>query len=878
MKPGKAHVLAAIIVFGFAAAARAQPVRTPEGVRFTYRGPALRSVSVAGDFNSWSKDVDTLTRGGDSTWSIARSLGPGLYQYKFLVDGTGYLLDPGNPAVIDNFNRSAKNSVFVLTQEGEVLLTAEIPGASGNPSDQYPNAPGRQPVFLNIIWHQHQPLYANPVTDQLAGPWVRTHATKDYYDMAAMLRRFPAIHCTVNLTSSLLHQLREFYLARLGPSIDARKGVMDVAGFWKKWKGKTDPWIDLALTPAAAYTEEQRGHLYRNAWSAFGVSEVMIERFPEYKALRDRLRGAPSADEKLFTQQEQREILFWFYLANFDPDFLRGAVKLPGGSVCDLREFVEERSDGTFHLRRRITDEDCVRMVVESYKVMAAVIPVHRGLRYDPQKHSGQIDIITTPFYHPILPLLFDSDLARMCQPRDPLPSRFAYPQDAEAQVVKAIHMYRDIFGASPTGMWPGEGSVAQPMLELLRSKGILWTASDVKVLARSRPPGKPNTTAFGFPAGQKGMAMVFRDTELSDRIGFTYQSMEGELAAEDFVQSILALAPHTGEPEALITVILDGENAWEWYQRDIDGKNFLNALYRKLSKLYATRQVVTVTMSEYLQGNPQRGVPAHPIRKLPSMEWLWPGSWINGNYDTWIGELEENQAWEYLLQAREDLARSGVRRPDPRSRAPRKGTKEWYAYMAWEEMYASEGSDWFWWYGADQTAPAGDTPFDTAYIAHLRNISRFARLAGGRMPERTFNPILAVRTGGSGLPDDASTGRGAMARASAAAQTVLFICDAAGQNVTRSIYVAGGHPALGEWVPNKVAMRDDGLEGDSVAGDGLWTLRISLPAGTSHSYKYTNSGPAGVWMPGDEFPGRNRTATILEYPQPFIIRDTFGR
>lgn len=116
------------------------------------------------------------------------------------------------------------------------------------------------------------------------------------------------------------------------------------------------------------------------------------------------------------------------------------------------------------------------------------------------------------------------------------------------------------------------------------------------------------------------------------------------------------------------------------------------------------------------------------------------------------------------------------------------------------------------------------------------------------------------------------------MARASAAAQTVLFICDAAGQNVPRSIYVAGGNPSLGEWVPNKVPMRDDGLEGDSVAGDGLWTLRISLPAGTSLSYKYTNSGPAGVWMPGDEFPGRNRTATIPESPQPFIIRDTFGR
>ena len=793
------HRIPGVLILGiiFTLPLAAQPKAAADGVEFTYPAGSESSVSLVGDFNGWTKDENPLRRGAEA-WSIVRPMRPGIHQYKFLVDGIRYENDPGNPALIENYNRSAKNSVFVLTQAGEVVLAAEAPAIPGNPQDIYPAPADRQPVFLNIIWHQHQPLYANPETDQLAGPWVRTHATKDYYDMAALLRAFPDIHCTVNLTTSLLHQLREYYVARLGPSIDVRKGTMDVQGFLARWKGKTDPWIDLALKPAAEYGTEDRRYLYEDSWSAFGISEVMIERFPRYKELRNRLRASTGPRHDLFTVDEQREILFWFYLAHFDPDFLRGAVRLPDGSVCDLREYVDEHADGTFHLRRPVADADNVRMVVESYKVMAAVIPVHRSLRYDPASYKGQIDIITTPYYHPILPLMYDSDLARTCQPLDSLPPRYAYPADAEAQVVKAVAMYREIFGAPPTGMWPGEGSVAQPVLAILRANGILWTASDVKVLARSRPSGKANTTAFSFPAGKKGIALVFRDTELSDRIGFKYQSMEGEAAAEDFVQSILALAPRKGEAEALITVILDGENAWEWYQKDNDGKAFLHALYRKLSVLYARKRITTVTMSEYLQGNTCRGVAAHPVRKLPQMEWLWPGSWINGNYDTWIGEAEENAAWRYLLQTRSDLAASGVPRPDPRSAKPRAGTRMWNAYMAWEEMYASEGSDWFWWYGADQTAPAGDEPFDAGYRAHLRNVYRFAELAGGRMPRRSFPPIIGESGGAPAGADAATAGRGTMARSSASPRTVLFVCDASAVKVSHNPLRSGRPPPSG--------------------------------------------------------------------------------
>jgi alpha-amylase/alpha-mannosidase (GH57 family) len=855
----------------------AQPQITSAGVRFVYIGEADSSVSLLGDFNGWSKADDRLRRDGSGEWSVARNLRSGLYQYKFLIDGSTYVNDPSNPALIDNYDRSSKNSVFVLTDDRSILFTSEPPPTPRNPGDRYPLGAGRKAVFLNIVWHQHQPSYINPETDQLAGPWVRTHATKDYYDMAAMLKKYPDVHCTINLTSSLLLQLRDYYLARLGPFVNTAASTIDAAGFLKRWTGKTDPWIDIALKPAVKYSAEDRAYIYRNAWNAFGMSQVMIERFPRYFSLKKRITGENVNRDDLFTPQELREVIFWFYLAHFDPDFLRGPVKLPGGAVCDLSRYVEEHADGTFTLRKTVTDADNVRMVVEAYKVTAAILPVHRQLRYDPGRWKGQIDIITTPYYHPILPLIYDSDLARTCQPGEPLPARYSYPEDAEAQVVKAVKMYRAIFGVPPSGMWPGEGSVAQPVLNILRENGILWTASDVRILHRSEPRGMPNTTAYRFPAGVDPMILVFRDTDLSDRIGFKYQNLDGEAAAEDFVQSILAYAPAKNERDVLITVILDGENAWEWYRKDNDGKRFLHTLYRKLAALYRQRSVITTTMIEYIRGNVSRDVPAHPVESLPPMSRLWPGSWINGNYDTWIGEPEENTAWEYLLRARTDLAQSGVPRPDPHKAPPQAETRSWHAYMAWEEMYASEGSDWFWWYGSDQTAPAGDKPFDTGFRLHLQNIYRFARLAGGSMSERTFAPIIPDGPVSASGGEDPAAGGGVMARSGPPARTVVFVCDASGRQVQNAIFIVGNVAELASWNPNTVRMRDDGREGDERAGDGRWTLSLDLPASTTIQYKYSNSGNPGQWVPGEEFPARHRTIVIPPSSAPLIIQDTFG-
>ena len=318
-------------------------------------------------------------------------------------------------------------------------------------NDIYPNT--GKTLYLNIIWHQHQPLYLDPESDQLQGPWVRTHGTKDYYDMAAILEKYPNIHFTVNLTSSLLSQLETYYVDRLAPFVDIKKNRVNTKKYFAKYGGKTDPWIDIALKPTAKFNVQDYKYLLTNVWNAFGVSEIIISRFPEYKSLKEKYS---QVGKDGLSEQEFREIKFWFFLASFDPDFLDQPQKLTTGVTINLTDIIQKNMDGTYTLKEKITEEHCNRIVAETYKVLAAIIPIHKKLMYHLTTHKGQIEVLTTPYYHPILPLIYDSDLAKLSQPNDPMPSRFHYPKDAEVQVAKAVNKFKKTFGMKPCLCSPG--------------------------------------------------------------------------------------------------------------------------------------------------------------------------------------------------------------------------------------------------------------------------------------------------------------------------------------------------------------------------------------------------------------------------------------
>lgn len=537
-------------------------------------------------------------------------------------------------------------------------------------------------LYLALLWHQHQPMYKDTSHPVQAGsyihPWVRFHAIRDYYSMAALVAEHPDFHLTINLTPVLLWQIEDYVQ-----------------------RSATDRALDLTLKPAESLDHKEREEVLSSFFDADWHNQVFPH--PRYNELFiQRREGRP------FTAQDLRDLQMWFNLAWFGKEFREGEVKLVTGETVSVRRFIEQGRD--------FSVSDLEAMVAEQYKLIRAVIPIHRKLQ-----EGGQIEVSTTPFYHPILPLLIDTDRATFDRPGTTYPHRFAYPEDAESQVRLAVEDYRERFGQPPRGMWPAEGAVSQSVLPLFARHGVRWLATDRGVLARSGQWGynvdDPNVLCQPYRAeeNEHAVTLFFRDTALSDAIGFRYYGYtDYEQAARDFVEEIKSRFARklTGEADQVLTVVLDGENAWGAY-RD-DARPFLHALYGPLER---DGEIQTVTFAEYLHGNPERSVAPHPLETQRKVHELFSGSWIDENgsspgvdLGTWIGEDEENRGWELLGHARDFLVKTGVA-PDT-------------APAAFEALYMAEGSDWFWWFGADQDS-GNDEEFDDLFRLHLKNIYR---------------------------------------------------------------------------------------------------------------------------------------------------------
>jgi len=600
-------------------------------------------------------------------------------------------------------------------------------------SRAFNNSTIKRTLYVNLIWHQHQPMYLDPIKDEMQGPWVRKHATKDYYDMAAAVAPFPDVHMTINLTAVLLIQLDK-YVKRMAPFYNAKTNRIDAKGFLAKWANKTDPWVDLVLRPTpdpSKLSTQERGLFYNYPWSTVSTSPQIMSFFPAYEKLRDKNRAQ-------YTKEDLRKLKFFFNVAWFDPGFLDGPVKMPDGSVVDLTDILDKRN-GKYYVKVPITEDLCNRIMAENYKIMKNTVPIHKKLQYHPFKKTGQIEIITTPFYHPILPLIYDTNLAQkgLNSGEKLPPNRFSYPRDAFDHVAKARYLYRNMFGFDPQGMWPGEGSVAEQVIPQFAQNGVRWIGTGENNLRKSQPYGQAvyypykvdgdNVKGDGGSTKDEVM-IVFRDDHISDLIGFGIQNLSGEDAANTLLQAILKHAPRFGEKDRLVTIILDGENAWENFTKDHDGVAFFKRFYSKLQQAYQVGEIITVTPTEYIDGNPKRAVLPHPVSQQRELEPLNPGSWIDGTYRIWIGEDEETCGWIHLLKVRQDLERANVPRPNPLAPEPTKGTAAYYAYMTWESMYAAQGSDWFWWFGIDQTSPSNDdSGFDQVFRALLTAVYKFA-------------------------------------------------------------------------------------------------------------------------------------------------------
>ncbi len=536
-------------------------------------------------------------------------------------------------------------------------------------------APAEDVLYVNIIWHQHQPLYYKDADGIYTRPWVRVHATKDYYDMAAMVAEYPNVHVTFNLTPVLIRQLDDFA------------------------NGAKDKYWVLAEKPASQLTDEEKTFILTRFFDANW--DNIIRKYPGYKRLLDKRGGTDEAAiaraMQTFSEQDFRDLQIWFNLAWIDPDFL---------AQEPLKTLVEKD--------RNFSEADKEILFAEIRRIVQGVIPLHRELQ-----EKGQVEIITTPYAHPILPLLYDTNLALTGNPEAELPAeRFSYPNDAIAQLERSVQVYEEHFGQPPRGLWPSEGAVAQEIVPLVARSGFQWMATGEPVLAASLGIGSFTRDLretvqeadllyrpyyVSGPNGEK-VAVFFRDWTLSDKVGFTYSGMPGDKAAQDLINRLENIRTQLQEEGAtgphVVSIILDGENAWEYYQND--AKAFFRAFYQLLAESETLR---TVTPSEYLQMFPEQR----------SLETLFPGAWFSQNYDTWIGEAEEKTAWEYLGRVRYDLSKYDMRHT-------RQAPSEEALQQALDYMYLAEGSDWFWWYGADQDS-GQDEYFDQGFRALLAKV-----------------------------------------------------------------------------------------------------------------------------------------------------------
>ncbi len=535
-----------------------------------------------------------------------------------------------------------------------------------------------------FLWHMHQPYYTDPVAGFASMPWVRLHATKAYYDMAWMLERFPSIRATFNFTPSLLMQLQELSSGSVG-----------------------DLFLHHAQRPAAELAPSERAFIVRHFFAAnWGT---MVRPFPRYHELLVK-RGLDVTRQPLdrlaahFSTQELLDLQVWHNLTWFGY-----------GTVAQHPRLAALREKG-----RGFTEEEKQDVLALQRQAVGEIIPMYRRLA-----ESGQVELTTSPFYHPILPLLIDTDIARRARPDMHLPSRFQAPADAETQVRNAVALHREVFGTAPNGLWPSEGSVCPELIPMLHQAGLKWTATDEGVLARSLEYWNRQASLYQpYQTGAPGqdVSIVFRDRELSDAFGFVYSKLTPESAVEDVMHRLRGIASQQAGGQAMIPIILDGENPWEHYHDG--GERFLSGLYARLAGASAssdgTGRLSTDTITRALEAYP------HPRR----LDRLHSGSWINQDFKIWIGHAEDNRAWDLLKLTRDRLAGVAATLSPEQARG------------AWEELYAAEGSDWCWWFGDDFETDY-KAEFDRLFRMHLRNVHTRAGLP---VPDVLNEPLIGMR------------------------------------------------------------------------------------------------------------------------------------
>jgi alpha-amylase/alpha-mannosidase (GH57 family) len=538
-------------------------------------------------------------------------------------------------------------------------------------------------VYLAFLWHMHQPYYKNLSTGEYLLPWVLLHGTKDYFDMAFLLKDFPGLRQNFNVVPSLLVQLEDYD----SPNVK-------------------DVYLKIFRKRPRDLTPTEKDFLLSNFFNANW--EHMVRPYSRYYDLlrkrgfyysKDRVREI----QNYFSEDDLRDLQVLFFLAWIDPMFFE---------VYDELKVLRAKGK-LFQEEDKVIIEDVQR------RILKGIIPLYRELASE-----ERIELSTSPFYHPIIPLLINHADAREAMPNVVLPEPpFSRPEDASRQIEQAITLFRKVFGSDPQGMWPPEGSVSDAALKLYARHGVDWVATDEDILfyslfgdARRHWDGflaNPEMLyrPYRYTGGDGEITILFRDRHLSDLISFHYSKADPREAAFDCIRKIREIGDSVSGriKKPLVTIAMDGENAWENYSND--GVDFLRYLYEGILN---DDSIIPTTISNYLREAEDFG----------SLQHCFAGSWISHNFSIWVGHPEDNTGWTYLSQARDFLQKNDANRENEE---------------AWESIYAAEGSDWFWWYG-DEHGSENDEVFDFLFRENLANVYRFL---GEQPPELLSIPIL---------------------------------------------------------------------------------------------------------------------------------------
>ncbi|MET0065875.1 MAG: glycoside hydrolase family 57 protein [Candidatus Thiodiazotropha sp.] len=533
----------------------------------------------------------------------------------------------------------------------------------------------KQDNRLKVVfcWHMHQPYYKGPEDSDYLLPWVYLHGLKDYSDMIAHLEEVPGAKAVVNFAPVLLEQIDDY--------------TSQINAWLTKGTLIRDPLLAALAGPGLPVDLPARKDLIIACLRA--NEHHLIGRFKHFKELADLARHALKSDTLItyFNDQYLVDLMVWYHLG-----WMGECLRLN-----DIRIRSMQAKGHGF-------DNDDRRRIVE---LIAETLNGLTG-RYAALANEGRVELSVTPYAHPIVPLMIDLDSAKEALPSIHMPELMEYPGgDSRARwhVRKGIEVFKKHFGFQPKGCWPSEGGVSEVTLKMLEEEGFEWAATGQQVLSNSLMAGggdsplPDNWVHTPYQVQEGHLNMFFRDDGLSDLIGFTYSEWHADDAVGDLINHLVNIADACADnPDAVVSIIMDGENAWEYYP--FNGSYFLGTMYKRLA---SHPRLSLTTFSEVLTKQKQ---------PPPRLSRLVAGSWVYGTFTTWIGDKDKNRAWDMLGEAKRvyDLAFENKSFSAKKRKALEK------------QLAICEGSDWFWWFG-DYNPGATVSDFERLYRSQLSHL-----------------------------------------------------------------------------------------------------------------------------------------------------------